>query len=566
MGARSHGTTGLVTGWLLVLAVEAVVLSVPLVRAVRAPRGDDATSAQTPAAPLQPAAAPKSRTVAEALAEQAEQAERDETDGDPGDDDLTRVDDPPDEPPTSRWARAARAIGVGPVVVLMALGTVAMSVGVSMAREDGVSTAAQALYVGGLLIVFLPAAVGILLPRTPNLARVVLAVGLPLLLRLSRTVLYPTRFMFHDEPGARHGAAPHRLDRPALHDERAAADHGGLPGAVGRHERGHRPDRPVGAHQRRRRADGHPAGARARRRRHGRADHPLAARGRRGRARLRVQPAVPVLQLAVLVPDPRAAAGGADRLPLPGPAPRGAHLAGAAAARRRRDLPDPPRDQRAAGAGLGGVDARRAWCCAAAAPTSLRALVTMAAGTLACFVAILLNPGNTLGAYLGAIATGSASDLGKPGARRADEGGLPQLRGRLHGTVGAGGDHRLPGDHRAGAAARPVARPPLRRPPGHRRRRALPGRADLPGRPRRPPDPGDVRGRRPLGGLRVPRHRLRRRLVGVPTAAAGMAGRPRGRRGRRHLHRVGGARRRVVQPAACPARTRCRPTRAASTR
>ncbi|WP_460446607.1 hypothetical protein [Angustibacter aerolatus] len=412
VGARSHGTTGLVTGWLLVLAVEAVVLSVPLVRAVRAPRGDDATSAQTPAAPLQPAAAPKSRTVAEALAEQAEQAERDETDGDPGDDDLTRVDDPPDEPPTSRWARAARAIGVGPVVVLMALGTVAMSVGVSMAREDGVSTAAQALYVGGLLIVFLPAAVGILLPRTPNLARVVLAVGLPLLLQLSRTVLYPTRFMFHDELVhatvlrligstdrlfTTNGLLPITADYPGLSVvTNAVTDLTGLSehtsavvvltvtrlvlalAVVGMVERITRSPR---------------AGAVAG------LVYVCNPQFLFFNSQYSYQTlALPLAVLTVYLFLARRR-GARTSLVLP--------LLAAAATCLTHHVTSALLVLVWVVWTLAELVLRRR------RPNELRALVTMAAGTLACFVAILLNPGNTLGSYLGAIATSSASDLGK---------------------------------------------------------------------------------------------------------------------------------------------------------
>jgi O-antigen/teichoic acid export membrane protein len=172
VGARLDGSTGLVTGWLIVLAVEAVVLAVPLVQ-VRRTAG--AAAAVEP--PAHTVAVPPTT-----LDDVPPAAETHDQDAPPG-----------------RLQRLLSAIGVGPVVLLMAVGTLALAHGADLARSGGDSATAQTWYVGGLLLVFVPAAIGILAPRTTPLNRVLLAVAMPVLLQLTRLVLYPTRFMFHDE-------------------------------------------------------------------------------------------------------------------------------------------------------------------------------------------------------------------------------------------------------------------------------------------------------------------------------------------------------------------------------
>lgn len=190
LGARLGGTEGLVTAWLAVLAVEAVVLAVPLVSAVRVSRRGGHPAGD---------AAPDS---AARLHERAAH-EQDDADDDTEDevqlDDIELRDRDRAVPAPGRWARLTAAVGVGPVLLVMAFGLLAIAQGAATARAQGDTNVAQAWYVAGLVLVFTPAAVGILLPRTPGVVRVLLAVVMPLLLQVSRTVLYPTRFMFHDE-------------------------------------------------------------------------------------------------------------------------------------------------------------------------------------------------------------------------------------------------------------------------------------------------------------------------------------------------------------------------------
>ncbi len=227
IGARTGGTEGLVLGWLAVLAVEAVVLAVPLVRAVRGraarpadpadPTGDESLHEALfdtgSAGATDPTDTHALQALALAATDVAAPAAAPVADGTRADGSVKQGDDEhgalPDElaaVPTDgagatpgRWRRLTAAVGVGPVLLLMSLGTVAVARGADLARVQGDSSAAQGWYVGGLLLVLVPAAVGILLPRTPDVVRVVLAVVMPLLLQLSRTVLYPTSFMFHDE-------------------------------------------------------------------------------------------------------------------------------------------------------------------------------------------------------------------------------------------------------------------------------------------------------------------------------------------------------------------------------
>jgi hypothetical protein len=81
----------------------------------------------------------------------------------------------------------------------MSLGLLAVAEAVSLARAGEHAGAAQGWYVLGLVTIFVPAAVGVLLPSTSRGGRILLAVAMPVLLQLSRLMLYPTRFMFHDE-------------------------------------------------------------------------------------------------------------------------------------------------------------------------------------------------------------------------------------------------------------------------------------------------------------------------------------------------------------------------------
>jgi len=98
-----------------------------------------------------------------------------------------------------RWRRTLRLVGPGPGLLLMAAGLLPMAYAVSDARTFGSNGTSQALYVLGLLVVFVPGAIGVLMPHARTSTRVLLALAMALLLQLTRLVLYPTRFMFHDE-------------------------------------------------------------------------------------------------------------------------------------------------------------------------------------------------------------------------------------------------------------------------------------------------------------------------------------------------------------------------------
>ncbi|MDN5766656.1 MAG: hypothetical protein L0H96_14035 [Humibacillus sp.] len=169
-GVLAGGLVGLVAAWVVVLFVEAAALTVPLVRASRpdrfrrrsGPARHRATGTSSDAAVF--AGAPE---------------------------------DEPGRP--GRWRRLLQGIGPGPTALLMSAGLLPMSLAVAETREAGGSPQAQTLYVLGLLVIFVPAAIGVLMPRTRPSTRVLLALAMALLLQLSRLVLYPTRFMFHDE-------------------------------------------------------------------------------------------------------------------------------------------------------------------------------------------------------------------------------------------------------------------------------------------------------------------------------------------------------------------------------
>lgn len=175
-GVLAGGLVGLVAAWVVVLFVEAAVLTVPLVRAARPGlmmRRRTARSSRKPRSMRSTGAVSDAEAFAGAPEEEA---------GHPG-----------------RWRRLLHHTGPGPATLLMSAGLLPMSFAVAETREAGGSTQAQTLYVFGLLVIFVPAAIGVLMPRTRPSTRVLLALAMALLLQLSRLVLYPTRFMFHDE-------------------------------------------------------------------------------------------------------------------------------------------------------------------------------------------------------------------------------------------------------------------------------------------------------------------------------------------------------------------------------
>ena len=106
---------------------------------------------------------------------------------------LTAAD--PQEPMVVVPGRAL----TGPVLVVMSIGLLLMGVAAASARTATVTGFQQVLWVAGLAVVFVPACVRVLWPRTPHSERMVLAIALPVLLQLSRLVISPDRFVFHDE-------------------------------------------------------------------------------------------------------------------------------------------------------------------------------------------------------------------------------------------------------------------------------------------------------------------------------------------------------------------------------
>ncbi|GAA2749554.1 hypothetical protein [Amnibacterium kyonggiense] len=177
-GALSGGAEGLVVGWLAVLVVEALVLAVPLVRAYRHDRNgalDAAGAVAVPATVVEPAPAPASEPAVAA----------------------------PDEPAravraTRQRSRISRNL-LGPLLVVMAAGVFVMAVAADLGRLGNTGVGAQLLWYAGLVVVFLPASLRIVARATPHVERIVAVVALGLVLQVSRLVLNPTMFVFHDE-------------------------------------------------------------------------------------------------------------------------------------------------------------------------------------------------------------------------------------------------------------------------------------------------------------------------------------------------------------------------------
>lgn len=223
LGAALDGTTGLVIGWLLVLALEAVVLAVPLWRGYHAARrtaGVDQTfateleqlgrseddhhsditeiaataSAVATASPLQTASPAE---VSDRLAERAHVAPATAT--------ATATDGDGAARPVRahRWADRAALIGnanlFGPLLLTMALGVGLMALAADNARGVGSDGGDQAMWVLGQVLIYLPAVVRIALSRTRNGERIALALAVGVMFQLSRRVLYPLHFAYHDE-------------------------------------------------------------------------------------------------------------------------------------------------------------------------------------------------------------------------------------------------------------------------------------------------------------------------------------------------------------------------------
>ncbi|MFD0482207.1 hypothetical protein ACFQ46_06340 [Kineococcus sp. GCM10028916] len=183
VGAHVGGVVGLSAAWVGVLVVEALLLAVPLLAARR-------------------------RFVAQERAEGTAEEAVEKVDPDVVQN-QTLEQDAVDERTAS--ARSVAAVvepvparrgsrGLGPALLATALGLLAMSLAAARARstgDDGGAT--QLLWEAGLVLLVGPAALLAMWPRTSGSVRVWTAVTAAAALQLSRVVLYPDRFMFHDE-------------------------------------------------------------------------------------------------------------------------------------------------------------------------------------------------------------------------------------------------------------------------------------------------------------------------------------------------------------------------------
>ena len=191
VGMALGGLVGLCRWWLGALVVEALVLAWPLLAAARRSRDVPQDRApvlrEDPVTPLpEQVLLPHDDALPLHLADGS------------GVEEASRA---PDDAPRGRVHRIADLVGAGPALLLMTLGLVPIALAVTRSRGSGSGSTAweQGLYVAGLVIIFAPAAVGILLPRVTPGTRVVLAVGVMVLLQLTRWVVDPTRFVQHNE-------------------------------------------------------------------------------------------------------------------------------------------------------------------------------------------------------------------------------------------------------------------------------------------------------------------------------------------------------------------------------
>ncbi|WP_375387381.1 hypothetical protein [uncultured Amnibacterium sp.] len=195
IGATAAGVVGLCVGWLGVLAVEALVLAVPLVRAYQRDaalvRGTERIADPLPPVPV---AVPAAVEVPAAVAAHAAVPVPAVVSAPVA---AASVPEPtPPAPARAGWA--ARNL-LGPLVLLMACGVLVMAVAANLGRLGSTGLGAQLLWYLGLVLLFLPAALRIVARATPHVERLVAVVALAVLLQVSRLLLNPTAFAFHDE-------------------------------------------------------------------------------------------------------------------------------------------------------------------------------------------------------------------------------------------------------------------------------------------------------------------------------------------------------------------------------
>lgn len=215
IGMSTDGVVGLCAWWLGALVIEALILTWPLLSAARhrndakddsmndpllTVRHQDLSSEiPGPSRSATTVSAPDVSTSPFSVDDRLPLHLADGSGLDATEDDA--VTEPGAHRQLGRLASLVGRVGIGPVVLLMTLGLLPIAWSVSMSRASGSGSDAfsQVLYVAGLVAIFLPAAVGVLLPRVSTSTRVLLAVAMMVLLQLTRLVADPSRFMQHNE-------------------------------------------------------------------------------------------------------------------------------------------------------------------------------------------------------------------------------------------------------------------------------------------------------------------------------------------------------------------------------
>ncbi len=174
IGAQLGGVIGVCIGWLAVLVVEALVLVVPIIRALR---GDTAVL-DRPQPRVEESGVTTETVVVINTA-------------------PSPIRSAPDTQPTApAWFHRNLT---GPTLFVMSLGVLLMAGVANAGRAGDTGTPLDLGWIAGLVLVFAPAAVRIVAPATSAVERVLVAVGLGMMLQFSRLVLNPTSFVFHDE-------------------------------------------------------------------------------------------------------------------------------------------------------------------------------------------------------------------------------------------------------------------------------------------------------------------------------------------------------------------------------
>lgn len=211
LGARLGGLVQMVTFWLVAITVQAIVMTVILYREVLSTGATSSGDATLPqpgvavAAPTPPAVpAPYVSGVVENQHVNT-QRRADEHSLDPVAQPLPvmirATDDAEQDPAPTRALRVqsqVAAAGLGPLLAAMATGLLLFAVAVWLGRS-GQSGVGQVVYVVGLALMFIPAALAALLPGIIDHHRRWVVLALLPMLQLCRVIQQPTRFADHDE-------------------------------------------------------------------------------------------------------------------------------------------------------------------------------------------------------------------------------------------------------------------------------------------------------------------------------------------------------------------------------